>query len=411
LLKKAGAEVKIVDYRHITNKTVSCSFTGELKGMQKNGLSALLDMESGVLVAPPGAGKTVIACALIAARKLPTLILVHRKQLAEQWKNQLSKFLSVEKGIVGNFCSKREKRSSNIDIGLLQTFSKLMDRKRVFSDYGMVIIDECHHVPAASFEQALKNISARHIVGLTATPYRKDGLQAIIHMYCGPTAYTMGETDGQVDLLKKVILRETVLRLPGDGVVPAIYEIWSILVKDQARTNLIVGDIVSTLKQKQFPLILSDRKDHLEYLFEQINQRCREGIYTKGFILTSEVGKRTRREILSDIKGMIENGEVPYLLSTGSLIGEGFDLPELSALFLTMPISFKGRLVQYAGRLHRESKGKNEVRIFDYVDVNIGLGISMFRKRLATYRKMGYSIEVDSGSKLFDIVNYRKQRI
>jgi superfamily II DNA or RNA helicase len=221
----------------------------------------------------------------------------------------------------------------------------------------------------------------------------------------------MAETAGQAGILKRAIVRETTFRLPPDSPLqPAIHEIWSSLIKDENRTGLIVGDIIESLRLKQFPLILSDRKDHLEFLFEKIGDQFLDGVPVKGFILTSDAGKKIRKKILSEIMEMLNNGELPYLLSTGSLIGEGFDLPELSTLILAMPVSFKGRLIQYAGRLHRESEGKKQVQIFDYVDVNLGLGISMFRKRLSVYKKMGYSVEVKEGTKVDDIINCRRRK-
>ena len=265
---------------------------------------------------------------------------------------------------------------------------------------GLIIIDECHHVPAVSFESVLRRISALHFIGLTATPFRKDGHQAIIHMQCGPILSTMAETQAQIDLIKKVVIRETSFCLPADTPPqPAIHQIWEWLVHDQDRLRFVAMDVVETLKQKRFPLILSDRKDHLELLYNEICKKTDE-LNAKGYILTSNTGKRERNKILQEIKAMLATEQCPFLLSTGSLIGEGFDLPELSTLFLAMPLSFKGRLIQYADRLHRASSGKREVIIYDYIDKSLALGITMFRKRLTTYRKMGYTISFEDGSLL-----------
>jgi superfamily II DNA or RNA helicase len=187
------------------------------------------------------------------------------------------------------------------------------------------------------------------------------------------------------------------------SVQPAIHEIWQALVTDHDRLRLVASDVIAALKEGRFPLVLSDRKDHLELLLAEITAMQADK-RSSGFLVTSDTGKRMRNRMMEEVKAMRGRGELPFLLSTGSLIGEGFDLPELCTLVLAMPLSFKGRLVQYAGRLHRESAGKNDVRIYDYVDVNLGLGITMFRKRMATYRKMGYSVEIPPDSRLNDVV-------
>ncbi len=408
LLGRAGAKVILVDKRH-QYPTISVSFNGELLPDQIKAFTTLSTQRSGVFVAPPGSGKTVIACSLIAERKLPTLILVHRKQLVEQWKTRLTEFLYLDKKSIGIFGVEEKKRTGIIDIGMLQTISKTKNENSVLDMYGLVIIDECHHVPAASFESVLKRISALHFVGLTATPYRKDGHQAIIHMQCGPIVSTMAETQAQIDLIKKVVIRETNFCLPADAPPqPAIHQIWEWLVQDQDRLRLVAMDVIQALKQKRFPLILSDRKDHLESLYIEICKNTIE-VVPKGYILTSDTGKRERNKILQEIKAMLSIDQCPFLLSTGSLIGEGFDLPELSALFLAMPLSFKGRLIQYAGRLHRVSSGKREVIIYDYIDKSLALGITMFRKRLTTYRKMGYTITFADGSQLVKKVRKGKR--
>jgi len=413
LLEKAGASVIVSDNRKTCYAQILFSFSGELKPEQNKGFDALLSAGSGVLVAPPGSGKTVIGCALIGERKLPTLILVHRKQLADQWKSQLVNFLGMRKKDVGLFSTNLNQRKGIVDIGMIQTVSKLVNHDEILSDYGMVIVDECHHIPAPSFEPALKSISALHFIGLTATPYRKDGLQSIIHMQCGPIVFTMSENQGQAEITRKAIIRETCFRMPADSPPQApIHEVWSNLVKNAERNQQLANDVAMALKEGRFPLVLSDRKDHLDLLLVEIQKACiNVGVEGKGFILTSDIGKKERKRILLEISSMREKKERPLLLSTGSLIGEGFDLPALSTLILAMPISFKGRLIQYAGRLHRESEEKTEALVYDYVDANLGLGISMFRKRLTAYKKMGYQIDVAEDSKVFEIVYKRRRKM
>ena len=408
LAEVAGAHVEFTDLR-TSAKPISVKFSGVLLPPQKTALRALSPAESGVLVAPPGSGKTVIACALIAERKLPTLILVHRKQLADQWKNQLLEFTDLDKSQIGTFDHQQKRRKGLLDIGMLQTLARDNDPDRFIDNYDLIIIDECHHVPALSFEAVLKRTQARHFLGLTATPYRKDGLEKIITMQCGPVLHTMEETEAQALLLRQVIVRETGFRLSDEiSQQPALHDIWQALVTDRERLRLVASDVIVALEEGRFPLVLSDRKDHLESLLEEITAMQGEKAFS-GFLITSDIGKRVRGQMMEEIKAMRGRAESPFLLSTGSLIGEGFDLPELCTLVLAMPISFKGRLVQYAGRLHRESSGKHDVRIYDYVDANMGLGITMFRKRMRTYRKMGYSVVMPAESHLGDLL-HRKSK-
>jgi superfamily II DNA or RNA helicase len=407
LAEVAGASVDFEDLRAVT-KRVPIGFTGSLLPLQKRALRALASQESGVLVAPPGSGKTVIACALIARRKLPTLILVHRKQLADQWKEQLLQFTDLTKGQIGTFDAKEIRRKGVVDVGMLQSLSRDHDPDRLLGGYGHIVIDECHHVPAVSFESVLKRIEARHFLGLTATPYRKDGLEKIITMQCGPVLHTMEETKAQALLSRQVLVRETGFRMgPEASAQPALHEIWQALVTDAERLRLVASDVIAALKEERFPLVLSDRKDHLELLLAEITAAS---THAAGFLFTSDIGKRQRNRMMDEIMAMRERGEFPFLLSTGSLIGEGFDLPELCTLVLAMPLSFKGRLVQYAGRLHRESEGKQDVRIYDYVDANLGLCITMFRKRMTTYRKMGYTVEIPPDSHLSEVAGRKPGR-
>lgn len=404
LAEFAGAHIELNDLRP-GFKRFPIKFTGVLLPPQKAALRHLLSGESGVLVAPPGSGKTVIACAVIAKRKVPTLVLVHRKQLADQWKEQLLEFTDLEKNQVGTFDTKETRRSGFVDVAMLQTLARDHDPDKLLDGYGQIIINECHHVPAVSFESVLKRIQARHFLGLTATPYRKDGLERIITMQCGRVLHTMEETKAQSLLARQVILRETAFRMSDAPL--ALHEIWQALVTDKDRLHLVASDVIAALEEGRFPLVLSDRKDHLELLLAEITE-MQANKHAAGFLVTSDTGKRMRNGMMEEIRAMRGRGESPFLLSTGSLIGEGFDLPELCTLVLAMPLSFKGRLVQYAGRLHRESVGKNNVRIYDYVDVNLGLGITMFRKRMAAYKKMGYSVEVPPDSHLNDIVGRKR---
>lgn len=397
LLEQNGAVVKLNDLRPITDH-VNFTFRGTLTTLQEKAVNEIAKHDYGVLVSPPGTGKTVMGCALIVARSVPTLILVHRKQLAEQWKERLLEFIDIDKKSIDIIGSGRNKTLGIIDIAMLQTVSRKEDIKELLGAYGQIIIDECHHIPAVSFEAVMKDVPARYITGLTATPYRKDGLQAILYMQCGPVRYEIEEM-AYPALLKKVIVQETYFGIQNDSGKKPIYEIWDELVDDSKRLNMIASDVIFAINNNRFPLILSERKEHLYKLKETIESLlANSGI--KAFLFEGDTGKKARTAALVEINEMLAKGEKPYILSTGSLIGEGFDMPQLDTLFLAMPLSFKGRVIQYAGRLHRPYKGKNEVIIYDYCDLSIGLTVSMFKKRLSAYRNMGYEVKTTGNPKI-----------
>jgi superfamily II DNA or RNA helicase len=397
IAKKAGSQVILKDVRPQFKK-LKATFSGELSSSQKRAVSELAIHETGVLVAPPGAGKTVMGCALIAKRKIPTLILVHRMPLLEQWKSQLTNFLGLDPKKIGILGGQKKKLTGKIDIGMLQTFSKLEDSEEVLSQYGQIIIDECHHIPAVTFETTLKRCPAQFIVGLTATPYRKDGHQAIIHMQCGPIRHEVKHVDGPI-LSKTVFVRETKFKMPEEmGQQPAIHLVWEKLVADTDRLELVARDLRASLEQGRFPLVISERKEHLELLSRVFTARLTD-LNTKPFLLIGGLGRKARTKTLEEIKSTVGTQARPYILATGSFIGEGFDLPALDTLIIAMPVSFKGKLIQYAGRLHRTHPGKKDAIIYDYLDSSNALTVSMFKKRLAAYKTMDYQIDAPAGSR------------
>ena len=390
-----GASINIFDER-AKYKRIKVKFAGELRADQKKAMKEISKFDTGVLVAPPGVGKTVMGCHIIAKRKTPTLILVHRKPLMEQWIDRLKEFLDIEPTEIGSFGGSKKKPKGKVDVAMIQTLSKLEESDELLNSYGQIIVDECHHIPAVSFESVLKKIPAKYFLGLTATPYRKDGHEAIIHMQLGPIRYEM-EDFGAKDLAKKVFIKE--IKFEFSEFLEKrleIHEIWSEIVNNEKRTELIAIDVHEVLSQKRCPLIISERKEHISYISKAIQSKSTKA---KEFILVGEMGKKQKKEILENIDKCIEQKEAFYILSTGSFIGEGFDLPVLDTLFITMPVSFKGRMIQYAGRIHRPYEGKKEVQIFDYFDSNNGLTINMFKKRVTVYKKMGYEIISEGASK------------
>ena len=415
-LEQAGMTVSVIDQR-IKPKRLKVKFMGELRKDQKKAVSSMSKHDFGVLVAPPGVGKTVMGCSLIAKRKVPTLILVHRKPLMDQWIERINEFLDIEPKEIGSYDGSRKKLKGKIDVAMLQTLNKLEDSADLLSNYGQVIIDECHHIPAVSFENTMKKISSQYFVGLTATPIRKDGLQAILHMQCGPIRYEMEEF-GAKDLEKISYIRETDFNMRSTQSQPPIHEVWEQLIDDENRNNQIAQDILKSLDEGRWPLIISDRKEHLAKLASLIANLIADLISSdssnsnnskdyKGFVLVGDFGKKKRKKIFEEIEFQMQERKPFYILSTGSFIGEGVDIPILDTLILGMPISFKGRMKQYAGRIHRPFEGKKKVVIYDYLDPNTTLTTLMFKKRVSAYKEMGYKIESTLGVKI-DRILYQK---
>tara|TARA_Y100001935_G_C17300648_1_gene508989 strand:- start:852 stop:2864 length:2013 start_codon:yes stop_codon:yes gene_type:complete len=404
IFDETGIEVNVIDQRP-KSKRLKVKFNGELRTDQKKAVTEVCRHDFGVLVAPPGVGKTVMGCNIIAKRKVPTLVLVHRKPLMDQWISRISEFLDIDPKEIGSYGGSRKKPKGKIDVAMLQTLNNLEDSDDLLSQYGQIIIDECHHIPAFSFESVLKKISSKYFLGLTATPIRKDGLEAILHMQSGPIRFEMDEF-GSKDLLKRAFVRETNFNTQGSGLDQlSIHEIWEQLVNDESRNSIIVGDLVTSLKDGRFPLLVTDRKEHLVNLSQAI-KGCEGGKY-KGFVLMGELNKTERKSIFSEIEKCVSDRSPFYILSTGSFIGEGIDIPILDTLILGMPISFKGRMKQYSGRIHRSFEGKESAIIYDYLDPNTGITISMFKKRISTYKEMNYKIDSALGSKTERILYQR----
>lgn len=390
LFRKAGGKLAIDDQRPAAHAR-SFSFRGNLSAGQATAVAAMLEHDEGVLLAPPGAGKTVMGCALIAERKVASLILVHRKPLMEQWRSRISEFLGLQKGDVGTLGKDTEIPESGIVIGMIQTLVKSEFPAALLAPFTQIIIDECHHVPAASFEAVMKESTARFFLGLTATPNRKDGLQKILFLQCGPIRHTM-EPDRDDSISRQLFVRDIELGQPPEETRMPIHEIWDMLVDHDGRNRQIVEDVRSALSENRHCAVLSDRKRHLGML-DELLRNAEPKMAERIHLLNGTMGKKQRAEIFSLIEAQTADRKGFVLLATSSLIGEGFDLPQLDTLFLTLPISFKGRLIQYAGRLDRSWPGKTETRLYDYVEPENRLTAHMFRKRMSAYRAMGYEVE------------------
>lgn len=384
LMEPLGILIETSDERFVGDRIV-VEFHGKLTESQQGAVEQLLQRDIGMFVAPPGVGKTVVGIYLIAQRKLPTLILVYRKPLLEQWQNTLSEFLNLKHKEIGEIGGGRNSRTGRIDIAMLQSLVRKGEVDPLIGEYGHVIVDECHHVPAFSFEQVLKQARARYVTGLTATPYRRDGHHPIIIMQCGPVRHQIHPNNPAALRLfkRRLICRETGFALSVNEQT-TIHEILHGIAMDESRNQLIVDDVMKVLQEKRSPIVLTERRKHVELLRAGLEKFVKHLI-----VLHGGKGAKDRRETQQVLAALPENEE-RVILATGSYIGEGFNDHRLDTLFLAMPISFKGKVHQYAGRILRTHPGKEEVRIYDYVDGDVPMLARMFRKRLKTYRAMGY---------------------
>jgi superfamily II DNA or RNA helicase len=386
LFQEHDVALEIEDRRE-EGTALDIEFHGALTAVQEQAVQALLQHDTGVFVAPPGVGKTVVGTYLVAARRKSTLIIVHRRPLLEQWIGQLSLFLGIDPRAIGQIGAGRSKPNGSLDVAMMQS----LVRKGVVADlvaaYGQVIQDEAHHVPAVSFERVLAEVKARYIVGLTATPQRRDGLHPILHMQLGPIRFAVDARSpaARQPFNHRLIVRETDFALTGSDNTAGIQELYRLLAMDPRRNDLIFNDVVHSVQEKRSPILLTERRDHLEHFAERLRGVTRHLVALHGGMKSKE-----RREALARLAS-IPKEEGRLLLATGRYIGEGFDDERLDTLFLALPVSWKGTLIQYAGRLHRLHPGKAEVQIFDYVDRAVPMLAKMFNKRLRGYRAIGYT--------------------
>lgn len=362
--------------------SLDVDFLGTLRPDQDAAIHALMPYDTGILCAPTAFGKTVTAAALIARRRVNTLVLVHRTELLRQWQARLQTFLGVGKEVVGTIGGGKPKTTGQIDIAVMQSLSRKGEISDLIENYGQVIVDECHHLSAVSFEALLRSAPARYVLGLTATPIRRDGQQPIIFMQCGPIRHTAARPESAPhDLSVIPRMLSGPIPLP-DGA--GIQDVFKTLADDTGRTALIVSDVRSAYDQGRKVLVLTQRTEHVDVL-----ERALKGHVENLYTLHGRMPKKQRLARLSELESLPE--EAPrVLLATGKLIGEGFDHPALDTLVLAMPISWRGILQQYTGRLHRAHTAKTDVQVIDFVDEgNVAL-MRMWEKRKMGYRTMGY---------------------
>ena len=344
----------------------------------------MLRHDAGVLCAPTAFGNTVTGAAIIARRRVNTLILVHRTELLRQWQERLITFLGTGGNIVGTIGGGKREPTGMIDIALMQSLSRKGEVDPLVEDYGQVIVDECHHIGAISFDAILRSVKARYILGLTATPIRRDGLQPIIFMQCGSIRHTAASPASAPHDLE-VVPRSAYQRTPIPNDI-GIQETFRTLADDQERTAAIADEAQRAVADGRKVLVLTECTDHLDRIRRSLDER-----HLEPFVLHGRMSKKQRADLLEKIEALPPDAP-RVLLATGRLVGEGFDHPPLDTLVLAMPVSWKGTLQQYAGRLHREHAAKTGVRIIDFVDTGHPALLRMWEKRQRGYRAMGYRI-------------------
>jgi len=405
-----------IDYEIVNNtnhgKPIGVIFKGKERDEQLDAINALMPYSNGVLSATTAFGKTVTAAALIARRKTNTLILVHSKALLMQWHECLSEFLDInftEEEIskkrgrkkafspVGCLDSTSNTLHGVIDIALIQSCFDNDEVKPFVKEYGMVIVDECHHVSSITFENVLKHVTAHYVYGLTATPIRKDGLQPIIFMQCSPIRFF---ADAKAQIQQQSFQRYLVPRFtsyrPVTDDKQSFTALSQSLAESEIRNNLIIEDVLNVVAAGRTPIILTARTSHVELLAEMLKQHVANIIQ-----LTGEGTAKNKRETLQKLQDIPKDAPL-VIVATGKYVGEGFDYPRLDTLFLALPISWKGLVAQYAGRLHRENEGKKDVRIYDYIDIHEPVCENMYRKRLKGYSAIGYRVLSKDTQTLFD---------
>ena len=404
-VKQTDIDFEIEDERQ-QGRNINVDFKGELRPEQDKALKELIKYDNGILHAATAFGKTVVSGAIIAQKKVNTLIILESSALIEQWKEALNKFLNINeelpayetkagrirkrKSLIGTLQGAHDSMTGIIDIAMAGSLCKKGEYHKLLNQYGLVIIDECHHSASETIANVLKEVKAKYVYGVTATPKRGDGLEKINYMIIGPIrySYTAKEKAKEQGIRHFVYPRFTRTVSPRGVITGKMHpnEAYEIIHNNDIRDEQIIEDVKECVSSGRTPVILSRYKDHSEKLYEQLKNYA-----DHVFLMTGNNSKKEHKKILEQMKQVMKD-ESLILIATGSLVGEGFDFPRLDTLFMATPVSFRGVVEQYAGRLNRDYEGKENVIIYDYVDNHIPMFDNMYIKRLKAYKQIGYEL-------------------
>lgn len=424
-IEQAKISYEVEDERQM-GRTIDVTFKGELREEQKKALNEILQFDNGILYAATAFGKTVVCSAIIAEKKVNTLIILESSALMEQWKEALDKFLNineeppeyktktgrikVRKEVIGRLQGAHDSMTGIIDVAMAGSLCKKGEFHELLNQYGMILVDECHHAASDTISNVLKEVKAKYVYGVTATPKRADGLEKINYMLIGPIrhSYTAKEKAEAQGIEHLVYPRFTPIVVPRGVLNKKMHpnEAYDIIRDNEIRDDLIVADIKECVSAGRTPVVLSKYKEHSEKLYERLREYA-----DHVFLMTGNNSKKEHKKILEQLH-QVDATETVILIATGSLIGEGFDYPRLDTLFMAMPVSFESIVTQYAGRLNRDYAGKENVIVYDYVDGHIPMFDNMYAKRLKAYKQIGYEIcsglksEKQTANAIFDSETY-----
>ncbi len=373
---KENIPYKIIDKRE-KKENIDFESGIKLQDHQKIAIDKVHEKDFGVIVSPPGSGKTIIGLEIIANKRQPALIIVHRKQLFDQWIGRIQDFLKIPKKEIGQIGNQKNKIGKLITVAMIQSLSRIKDFKEISNAFGTIIIDECHHIPAKSFRETIVNFNSFYLYGLTATPKRKNNDQKLIFVYIGNILYQVNQQEylAKMNIRTEINIKETELYVPFDYKIDKYETISRILIHDTRRNSMIIEDVKQNAERFKTILILTERKAHVDILNLYLKERY-ETITIHGD--DSESDRKSKIE-------QIKQGHFKIVISTGQYFGEGIDINNLECLFIVYPFAFEGKLIQYIGRIQRS--GKPPV-IFDYRDSKIDYFEKMFKQRKRYYNKL-----------------------